>query len=133
MHAVALLGLTTNQRSLADDLERQLRRSVPGFAGAVAEFERSVPLPERERLDFLPRKVLRPLAYLAGQPEVRIVLDGFDQLPDVTREAVGEALAAAPGPPAPGHRHAARHARMPAGAHRSTTARPRARTSTVTW
>ena len=40
--------------------------------------------------------VLRPLAYLAGPPEVRIVLDGFDQLPDVTREVVGEALAARP-------------------------------------
>ena len=96
MHAITILTNNTNQRSLADDLERQLRRSVPGFAGAVAEFERSVPLPQREALDFLPRKVLQPLAYLVGQPEVRIVLDGFDQLSDFTREAVGEALASRP-------------------------------------
>ena len=97
VHAIAILTNNTNQRSLADDLERQLRRSVPGFAGAVAEFERSVPLPQREALDFLPRKVLRPLAYLVGQPEVRIVLDGFDQLSDFTREAVGGVLASRPG------------------------------------
>ena len=98
VHAVAILGLTTNQRSLADDLERAAPSApLPGFAGAVAEFERSVPRPERDALDLLPQMVLRPLAYLAGPPEVRIVLDGFDQLPDVTREAVGEALAARPG------------------------------------
>ncbi len=97
VHAVAVLGLTTNQRSLADDLERQLRRSLPEFADAVAEFERSVPRPEREMLDFLPRKVLRPLACLARGPEVRIVLDGFDQLRDGTREAVDEALGERPG------------------------------------
>ena len=96
VHAIAILGLTTNQRGLAADLERQLRHSLPGFAGAVAEFERSVPLKERERLDFLPRKVLLPLAYLAGMPEVRIVFDGFDQLPDVTRETVGELLGKRP-------------------------------------
>ena len=41
--------------------------------------------------------MLRPLAYLVGWPEVRIVLDGFDQLSDVTREAVGGALASRPG------------------------------------
>ena len=132
VHAIAVLGLTTNQRSLADDLERQLRRSLPEFADAVAEFERSVPRPQREMLDFLPRKVLRPLAYLAGQPEVRIVLDGFDQLPDGTREAVGEALAGAratsawSSPRGPTHPDARRGTR-------STTARPRATTSTVTW
>jgi hypothetical protein len=68
VHAIAVLGLTTNQRSLADDLERQLRRSVPGFAGAMEEFEKSVTLPKREMLDFLPRMVLQPLAYLAGGP-----------------------------------------------------------------
>ena len=97
VHAVVILTDSTNQRSLADDLEKQLRRSVPGFAEAVAELERSVPLPQREALDFLPRKVLRPLDYLLGQPEVRIVLDGFDQLSDFTREAVGRALASRPG------------------------------------
>jgi hypothetical protein len=97
VQAIAVLGLTTNQRSLADDLERQLRRSVPGFAGAVAEFERNVTLPDREALDFLPRRVLRPLAYLEGPPEVRIVLDGLDQLSEFTRQAVGEALGERPG------------------------------------
>ena len=115
-HAVAILGgKISTECALASDLKEQLERSLPGFVGAVAEFERSVPRPQRNALDPLPQMVLRPLAYLAGPPEVRIVLDGFDQLPNVTREAVGEALAA-PGPSAPGHHHAARHARMPAGA-----------------
>jgi tetratricopeptide (TPR) repeat protein len=96
VQAIAVLGPTTNQRSLAADLERQLRRSVAGFAEAVAEFQRSIPLPERERLGFLQQKVLGPLDHLAGKPVVRIVLDGFNQLPDVTRPAVGEAFAAPP-------------------------------------
>ena len=42
------------------------------------------------------RKVLGPLDHLAGMPVVRIVLDGFDQLPDVTRSAVAEALGERP-------------------------------------
>ena len=40
--------------------------------------------------------VLRPIEYLEGSPGVRIVLDGFDQFPEITRKAVGEALARAP-------------------------------------
>lgn len=94
--AVTILGLTTNPRSLADDLEQQLRRSIPEFDGALAEFERSVPLPMRETFDFLHKKVLGPLEHLADQPVVRIVLDGFDQLPDGTRSLVNEALGARP-------------------------------------
>jgi hypothetical protein len=97
VHGIAVLTRDTTQRGLADDLERQLRRSLPGLPEAIAEFERSVPRPQREALDFLPRKVLRPLKYLVGPPEIRVVLDGFDQLPDITREAVSVALAARPG------------------------------------
>ena len=96
VHAIAILTSDTNPASLGDDLERQLRRSVPGFAEAVAEFGRSVPLPEREKMDALARKVLQPLAYLVQKPEFRIVLDGFDRLPDLTRDAVREAVAAWP-------------------------------------
>ncbi len=92
VHAVAILGQTTNQRSLADDLERQLHRSIPGFAEAIVEFGRAVPLTVREKLDFLRKKVLGPLEHLVGQPEVRIVLDGFNQLPDSTRATVGQVL-----------------------------------------
>jgi len=95
-HAIAILTSDTNPASLADDLERQLRRSVPGFADAVADFGRSVALPEREKLDALARKVLHPLAYLVQKPELRIVLDGFDRLPDLTRNAVREAVEAWP-------------------------------------
>ena len=86
----------TNPASLGDDLERQLRGSVPGFAEAVAEFGRSVPLPEREKLHALARKVLQPLANLVHKAEIRIVLDGFDRLPDLTRDAVREAVATLP-------------------------------------
>ena len=43
MQAVSFLVQTTNQRSLATDLERQLRDSVPAFAEAVAEFESARP------------------------------------------------------------------------------------------
>ena len=89
VHAVVVLGLTINQRSLADDLERQLRLVCAGVRRGRRRVRAERPPPGgREKLDFLPRKVLRPLAYLDGQTEVRIVLDGFDQLPDVTREAV---------------------------------------------
>jgi hypothetical protein len=97
VQAIAILGQSATQRSLAAELERQLRRSLPGFADAVAEFERIVPLAERQRLDLLASKVLGPLAHLAGKPEVRIILDGFDQLPDSTRETIGELLGARPG------------------------------------
>ena len=96
VHGIAILTSDTNRASLADDLERQLRNSVRGFAEAVAEFGRSVPLPEREKLDALTRKVLKPLAYLIEEPEVRIVLDGFDRLQDLSRDAVREAVAASP-------------------------------------
>ena len=96
MHAIAILTSDTNPASLGSDLECQLRRSVPGLAEAVAEFGRSVPLPEREKLDPLTRNVVRPLAYLVQKPEVRIVLYGFDRLPELTQEAVREAVAAWP-------------------------------------
>jgi len=94
VHAIAILSNDTNPASLGDDLERQLFGSVPGFVEAVAEFGRSVPLPEREKLDALARKVLQPLAYLVQKPELRIVLDGFDRLSELTRDAVREAVAA---------------------------------------
>ena len=94
VHAIAILTSDTNPASLGDDLERQLHGSVPGFAEAIAEFGRSVPLPEREKLDALARKVLQPLAYLVEKPELRIVLDGFDRLSELTRDAVREAVAA---------------------------------------
>jgi hypothetical protein len=98
VHAVAVLTGDTTQRALADDLERQLRRSLPeDFAWAFGEFGRRVLREEREKLEFLLQKVLRPLAYLPGPPEVRVVLDGFDQLPAVTREKVSAALAERPG------------------------------------
>jgi tetratricopeptide (TPR) repeat protein len=95
-HAVAMLGGTTNLRNLAVDLQGQLRHSVAGFAGAVEELHRSVPLAERERLDFLGQMVLRPLDYLDGRPAVRIVLDGLDQLPDGTRRQLRDVLGKSP-------------------------------------
>ena len=95
-HAVAMLGGTTNLRNLAVDLERQLRHSVAGFAGAVEEFHRSVPRAEREKLDFLGQMVLRPLDYLDGPPVVRVVLDGLDQLPDGTRRQLRTSSSASP-------------------------------------
>jgi hypothetical protein len=61
VHALVVLTRDTNPVSLADDLQIQLRVSVPGFAEAVAEFGRNLPLPEREKLDALARTVLRPL------------------------------------------------------------------------
>ena len=53
VHAIAILTRDTNPASLGSDLERQLRGSVPGFAEGVAEFGRSVTLPEREKLEAL--------------------------------------------------------------------------------
>ena len=96
VHAIAILTTDTNLSNLGDDLERQLRSSLPGFAAAVAEFGRSVPLSDREKLDALARKVLQPLTYLVERSELRIVLDGFDRLPELTRVAASEAVAASP-------------------------------------
>ena len=97
MQAIAVLGgEISTQSALARDLAAQLERSLPGFAVAVAAFQQSIPDDERNALAPLTRMALRPLEYLVGLPEVRIVLDGFDQLPEITRKAVGEALATAP-------------------------------------
>ena len=96
-HAVAMLGVTTNLRNLAVNVQGQLHRSVAGFAAAVEAFQRDVPRAERDRLDFLRQMVLSPLDYLEGRPTVRIVLDGLDQLPDGTRRLLREVLDAAPG------------------------------------
>jgi ATP/maltotriose-dependent transcriptional regulator MalT len=96
VRAMVILTRDTNPVSLANDLQLQLRVSVPGFADGVAEFRRSVPISTREKLDAVARKVLRPLEYLAHKPELRFVFDGFDRLPDLTRDAVREALTAFP-------------------------------------
>ena len=97
VHAIAVLGgETESQSALARELAAQLEHSLPGFAAARAAFEQSVPENERNALAPLTRMVLRPIEYLEGAPEVRIVLDGFDQIPEITRKAVGEALASAP-------------------------------------
>jgi tetratricopeptide (TPR) repeat protein len=95
-HAVAMLGSTTNLRNLAVDLERQLRHSVAGFAGAVDEFHRSVVQAERDKLDFLGLMVLGPLDYLDGRLVVRVALDGLDQLSDGMRRQLRGALGAGP-------------------------------------
>ncbi len=95
-HAVAVLGTTTNPRNLAVDLQGQLRRSLAGFGDAVETCQRSVPQAEREKLGFLAQMVLRPLDYLDRAPDVRIVLDGLDQLPDGMRRQLRANLAEAP-------------------------------------
>jgi hypothetical protein len=93
LHAIAIPTKDTDLSSLGDELECQLRNSVPGFAEAVAEFGWRIPLPKREKLDALSRKVLHALTYLSEKPEFRIVLDGFDRLSDFMRDAVHEAIA----------------------------------------
>jgi hypothetical protein len=99
VQAIALLGQATNPGNLAEDLARHLGRSVPGFEAAVAEFGRSAPEPERRRfglVDPLACLAWKPLEHLPDRPTVRIVLDGFNQLPDDTRVAVGRALEGRP-------------------------------------
>ena len=96
VHAVGMLSVTTTIRVLAVDLEHQLRRTVAGFTKAVEEFQRRVSPNERERLDFLNGMVLHPLHYLVGQPVVRIVLDGLDQLSDHTRRRLRDELEKSP-------------------------------------
>ena len=95
--AVAMLGDTTTPGNLARDLQGQLQHSVAGFAEAIAEFHRRVPRAEREKLDFLGKLSLRPLAGLSpAGPVARVVLDGFDQLSDGRRRQLRDALAVAP-------------------------------------
>ena len=44
-HATLILDRDFNERCIAGDVERQLRRSRPGFVEAFKEFEVDVPLP----------------------------------------------------------------------------------------
>ncbi len=95
-HAIALLEETTNKQMLAKDLATQLERSLPEFSEAIAAFERDVPEEQRDRLDFLPLRVVRPLGYLPDGVEVRIVLDGLDQANESMRRAIVEDFEARP-------------------------------------
>ena len=95
-HAIVLLNPTTNLRSIAVDKKRQLERSVAAFTQAVAEFERQVNHRERSLLYFLTLMIWKPLEHLLGAPEIRIVLDGFNQLPDGVRAQLRDSLALRP-------------------------------------
>ena len=68
VQAIAFLDPTSNLRSLGNDLALQLRRSIPSFVGAVAEFEQSVPIAERQKLDFLRHKCCTPWTTWAHGP-----------------------------------------------------------------
>ncbi|WP_165071406.1 tetratricopeptide repeat protein [Paludisphaera rhizosphaerae] len=93
VQAIAIINAQTTEVDLARDLEKQLQRTVPGFAGAVDEFQRSGP---REDPDYVSLKIVGPLGFLPAGWSVRIVLDGFDQLSEIMRKTVSEALAARP-------------------------------------
>jgi hypothetical protein len=95
-HAIALLNVNTNLRSLAVDLKRQLERSVSALVEGVAEFERRVAYQERSQLDLVALMVLKPMEHLPNAPEVRIVIDAFNQLPDSLRTQVRDSLAHCP-------------------------------------
>lgn len=96
VQAIAVLKAGTNENDLAVDLEIQLRRTVPDFATAVDEFRRSLPPEERKRLDYVSQKVVGPLTHLPAGVSVRVVLDGFDRLSELTRKTVADAFAKRP-------------------------------------
>jgi len=66
-------------------------------------------------LDFLPLMVLRPLDYLPGKPLVRLVIEGFNQIPQGTDQAVRKALGARPSHVRLVLTDTPRHARVPTG------------------
>ena len=109
VHAVAMIDNRMLSQDLAVDLERQLIKSVPAF--------KDVMLDQRDVRDPLRKKVLEPLKHLKDAAEVRIVLDGFNEFSDATREAVGKAFTEAFETPPP-------HLRLILTAHPNTPDSP---------
>lgn len=96
VQAITILDARHTLHDWARDLTVQLGRSVMEFAEGVDEFHRSIPLEQRNRLDFLNQLVLGPLTYLPDRPVVRLVFDGFDRLAAEARHNLRNALEGRP-------------------------------------
>ena len=100
-HAVAFLSGGMLTSDLAATLADQLARTVPEFAAVRERFFAATPVIEREKLTPIERDVLGPLGRLRSG-EVRIVIDGLDQVATVAEGSVRNALNALAADPALG-------------------------------
>ena len=81
VQAVMFLAETTSSGELAQELAKQLDRSLPTvFASAKEEFQKNTIIDERNKLDPLEREIVGPLKWLTSNQTVRILLDGLDRL-----------------------------------------------------
>jgi energy-coupling factor transporter ATP-binding protein EcfA2 len=74
--------------TVASMLAGQLRVNVEGFARAVNEFDKSLDPGEREGWSAVDRRILGPLGLMKLEHPVRLVIDGFDELPRETQETL---------------------------------------------
>ena len=92
VQAITLINHSMNSASLAEELSAQLTRSIPGFAQAQSDFEKSVPLIEWQKMDTMHKLLLGPLGRARGTHPIRMVVDALDQLPESATESVYRAL-----------------------------------------
>ncbi|MBP2324540.1 hypothetical protein JOF56_004925 [Kibdelosporangium banguiense] len=90
MDAVLFLSATDTAERIAAELARQLSRSVPGFADAVAAYRDSADSAAWQAADSFQRAVLGPLAGI--NEKIRVAVDGIDNLPETLRSRFRRAL-----------------------------------------
>ncbi|WP_128381937.1 tetratricopeptide repeat protein [Streptomyces cavernae] len=92
VNALRLLKSNEDAGRVARHLAKQLAGTVDGFRHAQTVFQTSVPRIELDRMTGTERYLLGPLRHLPAGTEVRIILDGFDQLSDVSAEDLRDLL-----------------------------------------
>ncbi|MEU5240962.1 tetratricopeptide repeat protein [Streptomyces lydicus] len=92
VHALRLLKPNEEAGRMAHQLAKQLDVTVNEFRQARIAFETSIPRIELEHMTGAEQKLLGPLQFLPVGAQVRIVLDGFDQLSEVSARDLGNLL-----------------------------------------
>ena len=92
--AIVFVSRSSTSGELAQALADQLSRTVEGFPDAMRRFQAMTSLQEWQGLDALQRLVVGPLKQLGGGRQVRVVIDGLDQLPEVSVAPLMDALGA---------------------------------------
>lgn len=104
VHALAFSPLAPTPETLADILAEQLARTVDGFSKASEEYRQSQTQGEWGRLDAFTARLVGPLRQLQQHSlatTVRLVVDGWDQLPAPVRHRLESALNDLSGPTVP--------------------------------
>jgi hypothetical protein len=92
MQAVLFLSAMDTAERVAEEIARQLGKSVPGFADATAAFRASLDDAAWQAADAFMRVVLGPARALSATAPIRIAVDGLDDLPESVRARVRRAL-----------------------------------------